>query len=255
VKQVRVSYAGGVALGHRNTSSAVCLKAANLLGVNMKTVLITGTNRGIGLELCRQLKAAGWNVIAVCRTASQALKDLGVEIVEGIDVSQDAAIPKLKEELGEGRTLSAVINNAGLLEGMAWDQLDFESIARQFQINAVGPLRVMQAVQGMLTQGSKVLMMTSRMGSIADNTSGGSYGYRMSKTALTMAAVSLAHDLKEQGIAIGIIHPGYVRTDMTHHTGHMDPQESVEGILARLDQLNLENSGTFWHANGEVLPW
>ena len=135
------------------------------------------------------------------------------------------------------------------------ENLDFDSIQRQFQVNAVGPLRIVSAVLPVLSKNSKIIMITSRRGSITDNTSGSSYGYRMSKAALNMASVSLAHDLKEKGIALGIVHPGYVKTDMTSHSGHIEPAESAQGILKRVEELNLENSGTFWHSNGEKLPW
>jgi NAD(P)-dependent dehydrogenase (short-subunit alcohol dehydrogenase family) len=149
-----------------------------------------------------------------------------------------------------------LINNAGILEGVTLDELDFDSIRRQFEVNAIGPLRLTAALRPHLSDGSKVAIMTSRMGSIADNTSGGSYGYRMSKVALSMAGKSLAHDLKPQGIAVAILHPGLVQTRMTGFSSSgITPTEAVKGLLARIDELTLENSGTFWHSNGEVLPW
>ena len=133
---------------------------------------------------------------------------------------------------------------------------DPESLRRQFEVNAIGPLRVTHALMDHLLPGAKVILMTSRMGSIDDNSSGGSYGYRMSKVALCMAGKSLAIDLKSQGIAVALLHPGLVRTRMTGFTAQgVTPEESVDGLLARIDNLNLENSGTFWHANGEILPW
>ncbi len=221
----------------------------------MKTVLITGTNRGIGLEMCRQLKNKGYIVTAVCRQASKDLKELGVEIIEGIDVSQNDLIEKLKTSLGNQRKIDVLINNAGILEGNTFGSLDFKSMENQFQVNALGPLRVTEAVLDLLHEGSKILMITSRMGSVADNTSGSMYGYRMSKSALNMGSVSLAYDLQNRGIAVGIVHPGYVKTDMTNYSGHIETDESACGILARLDELTLENSGTFWHSNGEKLPW
>ncbi len=106
-----------------------------------------------------------------------------------------------------------------------------------------------------LGEGSKVAIITSRMGSIGDNTSGSRYGYRMSKAAVNIAGVSLAHDLREREIAVAILHPGFVRTGMTNHSGNIDPPEAARGLLARIDELTLETSGGFWHANGERLPW
>merc|ERR1719229_536810 len=126
-----------------------------------------------------------------------------------------------------------------------------EKLLDQFNVNSLGPLRVVRGVFSRLSTGAKIAIITSRMGSISDNTSGGYYGYRMSKTAVNCAAKSLSVDLKEHGIAVGLLHPGYVRTDMTDGNGFIDAPESAEGLLARFDELNIENSGTFWHMNGE----
>jgi NAD(P)-dependent dehydrogenase (short-subunit alcohol dehydrogenase family) len=221
----------------------------------MATYLITGANRGIGYEYCRQLQQRGDRVIAVCRQPSNELKDLGVQVETGIDITQDDSVAELAQRL-EGTKLDVLINNAGILERVTLDELDFDSIRRQFEVNAIGPLRITAALRPHLSDGSKVAIMTSRMGSIADNTSGGSYGYRMSKVALSMAGKSLAHDLKPQGIAVAILHPGLVQTRMTGFSSSgITPTEAVKGLLARIDELTLENSGTFWHSNGEVLPW
>ena len=122
-------------------------------------------------------------------------------------------------------------------------------------VNALGPLRMTYAMLPFLNDGAKIAMMTSRMGSIGDNTSGSRYGYRMSKAALNIASVSLAYDLKPRGIAVGILHPGFVRTKMTGNNGFIDPDEAVTALLTRIDELTLDNSGTFWHSNGNVLPW
>eukprot|EP00128_Syssomonas_multiformis_P008637 Colp12_sorted_trinity150504_noHs@25752 len=131
-----------------------------------------------------------------------------------------------------------------------------ERVRKQFEVNALAPLRVSSTLLPKLKKGSKVIMITSRMGSIADNTSGGMYGYRMSKAALNMGAVSLAHDVKPLGIAVAILHPGMVATDMTARWGGgIAPETSVKGLLSRCDQLTLESSGTFWHMDGQVLPW
>ncbi|PSR14500.1 short-chain dehydrogenase [filamentous cyanobacterium CCP3] len=221
----------------------------------MATYLITGANRGIGYEYCRQLQQRGDRAIAVCRQPSDELKALGIQVESGVDITDDVSVANLAQRL-QGTALDVLINNAGILHRVTLDDLDVDSIRQQFEVNAIGPLRVTKALLPNLSDGSKVALMTSRMGSIADNTSGGSYGYRMSKVALSMAGKSLAHDLKPRGIAVAILHPGLVETRMTGFTkSGIPPAESVKGLLARIDGLTLENSGTFWHSNGEVLPW
>jgi NAD(P)-dependent dehydrogenase (short-subunit alcohol dehydrogenase family) len=219
----------------------------------MSTYLVTGANRGIGLEYCRQLKERGDNVIAVCRLTSDELRDLDVQVETDVDITLDSSVNKLVKKLN-GKPIDVLINNAGIIERVSLDNLDFDSIRRQFEVNAVGPLRLTQALLNNLKSGSKIIFMTSRMGSIDDNTSGGSYGYRMSKVALSMAGKSLSEDLKSKGIPVAILHPGLVKTRMTGFSG-ITTEESVKGLLARIDELNMENTGTFWHSNGEVLPW
>ena len=221
----------------------------------MTTYLVTGTNRGIGLEYCRQLKARGHEVIAVCRSPSPELEKLGVQIEADVDLTSDAAVEKLVKRLN-GKKIDALINNAGIVEQISLDNLNFDSIRRQFEVNAIAPLRLTSVLLPNLTSGSKVVLMTSRMGSIDDNTSGGSYGYRMSKVALSMAGKSLAHDLKPREIAVAILHPGLVKTRMTGFTDSgITTETSVKGLLARIEELNLDNTGSFWHSNGEILPW
>jgi len=219
----------------------------------MGRYLVTGANRGIGLEYCRQLASRGEEVIAACRKRSPALDELGLRVELGVDVTDDAAVQGLALRLKDVR-LDVLINNAGILEVNGLEDLDLESIRRQFEVNALGPLRVTRALLGNLTAGSKVVVMTSLMGSLGDNASGGFYGYRMSKAAVSMAGVSLARDLRSRGIAVGILHPGMVATDMTGRSG-TPVEESVRGLLERIDGLSLENSGTFQHANGTALPW
>ncbi len=220
----------------------------------MATVCITGANRGIGLEMARQFSERGDQVVAACRTASEQLRRLGVEVVEGVDVTDEHSVGTLATALGD-RRLDVLVNNAGILTTESLENLDFDRIRRQFEVNSLGPLRVTAALRAHLGTGSKVAIVTSRMGSIEDNTSGGRYGYRMSKAAVNMAGRSLAHDLKEAGVALAILHPGFVRTDMTGGSGLVDPPESAAGLIARIDELTLESSGSFWHANGEALPW
>lgn len=221
----------------------------------MATYLVTGANRGIGLEYCRQLQQRGDDVIAVCRSSSEDLDALGVRVETGVDITSDDSVAQLTDKL-QGITLDVLVNNAGIVERVSLDNLDFESIRKQFEVNAMGPLRLTKALLPQIKPGGKVIIMTSRMGSIDDNTSGGSYGYRMSKVALSMAGKSLSHDLKSQNIAVAILHPGLVSTRMTGFTQNgITPEESVKGLLARVDELTLETTGTFWHSNGEVLPW
>ncbi|MEB3350424.1 MAG: SDR family oxidoreductase [Cyanobacteriota bacterium] len=221
----------------------------------MATFLITGANRGIGLEYCRQLQARGDQVIAVCRQPSPELETLAVRIEAGIELSSEPAIAELVRRLG-GLQLDGLILNAGILESMGLDNLDAAGIRRQFEVNALAPLLLVRALLNQLQPGAKVALMTSRMGSIDDNTSGGSYGYRMSKVALNIAGKSLAIDLKPHGIAVATLHPGLVRTRMIGFNPQgISPEESVRGLLARIDELSLATSGTFWHANGQVLPW
>lgn len=220
----------------------------------MKQVLITGANRGIGLELARHYAQEGWRVIGVCREASDELQALAGQVIAGVDVTQDDGITRLTSELGD-QPLDLLINNAGLLRDEQLGSIDFDSIRQQMEINAYAPLRVTEALLPNLREGSKVANITSRMGSIADNDSGGRYGYRASKAALNAFGKSLAVDLKPRGIAVAQLHPGYVKTRMVNFGGLISPEESAAGLAQRIEGLNLENSGSFWHSNGEVLPW
>ncbi len=219
----------------------------------MNKILITGANRGIGLELCRQLAARGDEVIAVCRTASQALAELNVRVLDGVDVTDAASVDSLQSRLGS-ESLDWLINNAGILSVETLDNLDFDAMERQFRVNSLGPLRVTAALSANLAKGSKVGIITSRMGSIEDNTSGKYYGYRMSKAAVNMAGMCLARDLKDQGVAVALLHPGMVATDMTGGQG-VTPEHSAKGIIQRMDALDMDTTGSFWHAEGESLPW
>jgi NAD(P)-dependent dehydrogenase (short-subunit alcohol dehydrogenase family) len=226
---------------------------------NTPVVLVTGANRGIGLALCKQYKDMGYQVIATCRSRSEALEALendgsGIELIEGVDVSKVTGIQALQEQLNE-RHIDILINNAGILRSQTLNRLDFEEIIEQFQVNTLGPLRIVDALRNNLCSGGKIAMITSRMGSIEDNTSGGQYGYRMSKSALNAASKSLALDLQPRGIALAILHPGYVQTEMVNFGGEIAADVAAERLVQRIAELNLENSGTFWHSNGDVLPW
>ena len=223
----------------------------------MSTCLVTGANRGIGLALCRQLAARGDDVIAVCRQTSPELAALAAEVIDGVDVGEPATVRALPERLA-GRRIDMLINNAGVGRWRSDDLLSdetLEEVLLQFRVNSIGPVIVTQALLPLLTDDARVGIVTSRMGSIADNTSGGTYGYRMSKAAVNAAGKSLALDLADRGIAVALLHPGYVQTDMTRGRGDVDADHAAAGLIARLDALTPANSGSFWHANGDILPW
>ena len=219
----------------------------------MKNCLVTGASRGIGLELCRQWQQRGHRVLAVCRQASAELRALHCTAIDGIELTDEASVARLAARVA-GQRIDVLVNNAGILVRDSLDELDFDGMRRQFEVNALAPLRVTNALLPNLGAGSKVVIITSRMGSIADNGSGGYYGYRMSKAAVNIAGVSLARDLRERGIAVLLLHPGMVATEMTGHQG-VPVAEAARNLVARIEALGLEQSGSFHHANGEPLPW
>lgn len=214
---------------------------------------MTGCNRGIGLELVRQLVARGDDVLAVCRQSSDALDATGAEVLAGIDIGQGADMEKLKAAVSD-RRIDVLLNNAGILRGDAFGELDYDGMIEQFRVNTLGPLRVTESLSDNLAEGSKVVIVTSRVGSIEDNGSGGNYGYRASKAAVNMVGTNLKIEFLPRGIAVGLLHPGLVATDMTGGHG-IDPVVSAEGLIQRIEELSLENSGGFWHAEGYELPW
>lgn len=219
----------------------------------MATVLITGCNRGIGLELCRQYTARGDEVIAVCRTPSGDLQQTGAEIIDGIDVSDGDSVAALADRL-QGRNIDVLLNNAGILRGDSFGSLDYDDMMRQYAVNTLGPLRVVEALSGNLSKGAKVAIVTSRVGSIDDNSSGGNYGYRASKTAVNQVGKNLTIELAPRDIAVALLHPGLVATEMTGGRG-ISPVDSASGLISRIDDLSLETTGGFWHAEGYRLPW
>lgn len=216
--------------------------------------IITGANRGIGLALAKELINKNFEVFALCRSSSPELEKLGAVIFEGIDVTDEQSLKKALQGL-EKHKIDLLINNAGILENNPLDAIDYESILHQFDVNALGALKTTLTFLPQLKAGSKIIMITSRMGSIGDNTSGGYYGYRISKAALNMIGKSLAIDLKPSKIAVGLVHPGFVRTQMVSFSGNLEPEQAAKGIIQRIDELTLANSGGFWHSNGEELPW
>lgn len=221
-------------------------------------VAITGANRGIGLQITRIFSDRGDHVIGLCRHASDELRAVAAQIVEGVDVTNARAVERAVDEAGAKR-IDVLVNDAGILSHQSFSDLDDasaqEEVLAQYRVNALGPLLVTRAFADHLGEGAKVALITSRMGSIGDNDSGGNYGYRMSKAALNAAGKSLAIDLQPRGIAVGILHPGFVRTEMTERRGHLKPDESAALLVQRIDDLSLATTGRFFHANGEELPW
>lgn len=220
----------------------------------MNNVVITGANRGIGLELVKTYLARGEKVYALCREKSDELANTEAVIIEGIDVTDNSLAAKLRDAL-QGVEINILINNAGALVDDTLGEIDYGGVVRQFEVNAAGPLRITEALLDNMKTGAKIGMITSRMGSMSDNTSGGHYGYRMSKAALNAAGVSLARDLNRRGIAVAMLHPGFVQTRMVEFNGDIGPEVAAERLAKRIAEVNLTNSGTFWHSKGDVLPW
>lgn len=217
-------------------------------------VVITGANRGIGLAMTQQFVAAGHRVYGLCRNVSDALADSGATVIDGVDVGNPDTLPGSLSALKDV-SIDLLINNAGVLANECIDEWQPNTIDYQFRVNAMGPLLVTQCLLENLQAGAKVALITSRMGSMADNGSGGYYGYRMSKAALNAAGVSMARDLAPRGVAVGLFHPGFVQTDMVGGQGDVDAATAASRLIARIEALSVETAGKFIHANGDELPW
>lgn len=217
-------------------------------------VVITGANRGIGLAMTKHFKTQGDNVFALCRKTNTELNSLGVKVIEQIDVATEVGINNMCAALNHVN-IDVLVCNAGILRDESIVNLNLDTIREQFEVNAIAPLNIVAQLQGQLRNGAKVALITSRMGSIADNGSGGRYGYRMSKAALNAAAMSLKHDLASKEVSVGIYHPGYVQTDMVNYGGDISANESARRLVNLINQLTIAESGVFKHSNGETLPW
>jgi len=238
----------------RNGWIIPCNQAEKLL---MTTVLITGANRGIGLALTRLYRERGDAVIGACREASPELAATGARVEAGVDVREEASVQALAQRL-DGTRIDLLVLNAGILRRDDWDELGtaaFEAMREQYEVNALGPLRVARALDEHLAPEARIGIITSRMGSVGDNQSGGSYGYRASKAAVNAIGRSMAMDLQPRGIAVFLLHPGFVSTDMVGGRGEISPEQAARQLAARLDSLGLAETGTFWHSNGSPLPW
>ena len=224
-------------------------------------ILITGANRGLGLELTRQLHARSDDVLATCRhsEAANELAGLGVR-GEPLDVNDPAHIARLVHGVdGMGdRPLDVLINNAGVgVGGPALGQLDYDQIMRFMATNALAPLRLIEALLGNLRLGARKLVVnvTSHMGSIGDNTSGSDYAYRASKAALNMFNKSLSIDLGGEGFTCIVVHPGWVQTSMGGGAAPVSVEDSACGIIELIDRVTPEDTGSFFDYTGALVPW
>ncbi len=231
----------------------------------MSTVLVTGANRGLGLEFARQYAAAGWKVYAACRDpdAAQELGRLAAESggairVLALEVTDVASVRAAAQSLA-GEAIDVLINNAGVgsPKKQRLGSIDYSAWARVLDVNTLGPMRVVEAFLDSVAKGSdrKIVTLTSAMGSIADNGSGGSYAYRSSKAAVNIVVKSLSVDLAPRGITCVVVHPGWVRTDMGGPDGKLTPAESVTALRRLIAGLRPEDTGRFFNYDGKPYPW
>ena len=223
-----------------------------------KTYVVTACNRGLGLEFARQLSGRGDRVIVTARDPESAaeLKRLDVEVVQ-LDVADAASVDRLAAALAEA-PVDVLINNAGVgVHSTPLEELDFAEMEHFFAINSIGPLRVTRALLPALRTGAdkQIVNVTSRMGSIEDNSSGAAYSYRASKAALNMVTRSLAVDLGPEGFTCTVLHPGWVMTDMGGRSAPVASEDSVSGMLVVIAALSAEDNGEFYDFTGARVPW
>lgn len=226
----------------------------------MATVLVVGADRGIAHSISRLLHERGDTVIAACLVGNDELTALGVTVAGDVDVTSQPDVNALAAKLtADGIALDVIYHVAGVLGLDELGSIDYDEVRRQFEINTLGPLRTIEALRDLLRDGAKVGIVTSRVGSLADNGSGGMYAYRISKAGANMVALNLHHDLSKRGISVLALHPGMVATALTKdYPGTYDyltPDQAATGLIRDIDQLTPTNSGRFQHSNGEFLPW
>lgn len=230
------------------------------------TLLITGANRGLGLEFVKQYAADGWRIFACCRhpeTATEletiSQQNQGLITVHKLDVADFVQIESLAAELA-GQELDVLLNNAGIYPDATSGGLgatNYDGWARAFRVNTMAPLKMAETFASHLARGTqkKIINITSKMGSISDNTSGGAYIYRSSKTALNMVVKSLAVDLAPRGIATALLHPGWVLTDMGGPNALISTEQSISGMRQVIARLSLKDSGKFYGYDGKEISW
>lgn len=226
----------------------------------MVTALVVGADRGIARSIADQLHARGDRVVAACLGGGADLAADGIEVVPDVDVTSGDAVARLAQALRDKQiALDWVLHVAGVLGLDALGEIDYDDVRRQLEINTIGPLRTVEAVAPFVVDGGKVGIVTSRVGSLGDNGSGGMYAYRVSKAGANMVALNLHHDLSRRGVCVLALHPGMVATDLTKDYpgdfAYITPDEAAAGLVKNLDNLTPENSGRFQHSNGTFLPW
>lgn len=223
-----------------------------------QVAVVTGANRGLGLELCRQLKQAGATVIGTARDPQSAIDLRTLEVqVEALDVADSDSVAAFSERLGDS-PVDLLINNAGVGgAGEGISNLDIEDVASKLSVNTLGAIRVTQVLMPHLRRGEgrKIAHVTSRMGSIGDNGEGGYYGYRISKAALNMFNRSLAVELVGQGFVCVVLHPGWVRTQMGGSSAPQTPEVSARGMLQIIGRLRRQDTGRFYDYKGTEIAW
>lgn len=228
--------------------------------------LIVGADRGIAHAMARHLHARGDAVVAACLGDGADLAEAGVAVEPGVDVTSDEAVTGLTKRLDErGVRLDWLVHVAGIMHLDSLDTVDLDDVRQQFEINTIGPLRTVRELRGLLDEGSKVGILTSRVGSLGDNSSGGDYAYRISKAAANMVALNLHHDLGKRGVMVQALHPGMVRTHLLdvidpeqmqrYASAFSAPEDAAAQLVAVLDALTPAEAGRFQHADGSFLPW
>jgi len=230
----------------------------------MPTLLITGANRGIGLELCKQYLEQDWRIYAACRNPDKAKELRGLAdnndllSVHALDVTNEEQLAALKTEL-KGKSVDVLLNNAGVygLGASEFGKTDEEAWDEAVAVNLLAPMKMMEEFVENVSRSNKKIIasISSKMGSISDNTSGGSYAYRATKAALNAVMVSAAHDLKHLDITSLILHPGWVRTDMGGPNGELSVEQSAQKLRKILDNCTIEDSGCFFDIDGSIIPW
>jgi NAD(P)-dependent dehydrogenase (short-subunit alcohol dehydrogenase family) len=225
------------------------------------TTVVIGADKGIGLEIVKALAARQEpDVLAVCLGDGGDAAPHAARVIGHVNVASSEDVGHMAAAIGEMFSrIDMLLHVSGIMSMDTLGALDYEQAKREFDINALGPLRTVEACLPLLKEGAKVGIVTSRVGSLSDNSSGGQYAYRLSKAAANMAGLNLHHDLSKRGVAVRMLHPGMVKTDLVKiypgEYNYITPAQAALGLIARMDELTLAASGQFRHGNGDLLPW